>query len=149
MPWKLGRTCALSVSSLKYSAESPTSDSTQHELCEVLVIFEHESADRVEVGHVRLAAQHVAHDRSIALEAICLQCRETGKYVYGARVTTRDHSRLDNAYKTVCDHVVLLQHRRGHLRMLVVVMFDEVGIAHASLLSDEYCCFDDLAEACC
>ena len=47
--------------------------STQHELCKILIVLEHKRADRIEVGHIRLTTQHVAHDCSIALEAICLQ----------------------------------------------------------------------------
>ena len=43
---------------------------------------------------------------------------------------------------------MLLQHRRGHLGMFVIVMFDEVGVAHASFLSHEDGGFDDFAEAC-
>ena len=59
------------------------------------------------------------------------------------------HGELMDAYKTVRDHVVLLQHRRSHLSVLVVVMLDEVGIAHSGLLSHEDGGFDDFAEACC
>jgi hypothetical protein len=65
------------IVSLLECSGSSTSISTQHELCKILVVFEHKSADRIEVGHVRLPAQHVAHDCSIALEAICLQCGKT------------------------------------------------------------------------
>ena len=56
---------------------------------------------------------------------------------------------MRQAYKTVRDHVVLLQHRRRHLCVLVVVMLDEIGVAHAGFLSYEDGGFDDFAEACC
>ena len=56
---------------------------------------------------------------------------------------------IDKAYKTVCDHVVFLQHRRGHLGVFVIVMLDEIGVAHAGLLAYEDGGFDDFAEACC
>lgn len=50
------------------------------------------------------------------------------------------------AYKTIRDHVVLLEHGSGHLRVLVVVMLDEVGVAHARLLLHQDGGFDDFAE---
>lgn len=51
------------------------------------------------------------------------------------------------AYETVRDDVVLLEHWSGHLSMLVVVMLDEIFIAHARLLLDEDGGLDDFAEA--
>jgi len=139
-------TALSAYSSVPPSKSHKESIQTQHELGEILVVLEDKSADRIEVGHVGLAAQHVAHDCSIALEAICLPCGKTSKF--SVRVSN-DVSWIDKAYKTVRDHVVLLQHRRSHLCMLVVVMLDEVGIAHAGLLSYEDGGFDDFAEACC
>lgn len=44
------------VSLPKSPAEHRTRIATQHELCEILVIFEHKRADGIEVGHVRLSA---------------------------------------------------------------------------------------------
>jgi hypothetical protein len=43
---------------------------------------------------------------------------------------------------------VLLQHRRGHLSVHVIVVFDERLIAHPGLFADEDGGFDDFAEAC-
>lgn len=51
------------------------------------------------------------------------------------------------AYKTIRDHVVLLEHGSCHLRVLVVVMLDEVGVAHAGFLLHEDGGFDDFTEA--
>ena len=50
--------------------------STEHELSEILIILENKRANRIVVHHLRLSAQHVAHDRSIALEAICLRTKD-------------------------------------------------------------------------
>ena len=55
---------------------------------------------------------------------------------------------MDIAYKTVRDHVVLLQYRRGHLSVHVIVVFDERLIAHPRLLSHEDGGFDYFAKAC-
>ena len=55
----------------------------------------------------------------------------------------------DLAYKTVRDHIVLLQYRRGHLSVHVIVVFDKRLIAHPRLFADEDGRFDDFAEACC
>lgn len=57
-------------------------------------------------------------------------------------------SRRGWAYEAVRYHVVLLQHVRGHLGVLVVVVVDEVFVAHAGFLLDEDAGFDDFAEAC-
>ena len=53
------------------------------------------------------------------------------------------------SYETVSYDIVLLQYRSGHLSMLVVVMLDEVLIAHARFLLHEYCGFDDFSKTCC
>jgi hypothetical protein len=45
---------------------------TQHELRKILIVLEHKRANRIVVHHLRLPAQHIGHDRPIALEAICL-----------------------------------------------------------------------------
>jgi hypothetical protein len=52
---------------------------TQHELRKVFVVLEHERANRIVVHHFCLPAQHVGHDRSVALEAICL-CNTSTKH---------------------------------------------------------------------
>ena len=43
---------------------------------------------------------------------------------------------VGEAYQAVCYDVVLLEHWSGHLGVLVVVVLDEVFIAHAGLLLD-------------
>lgn len=53
------------------------------------------------------------------------------------------------AYKTVRNDVVFLQNRRGHLGVLMVVVFDESFVAEAWLFADEDCGFHYFAEACC
>jgi hypothetical protein len=55
----------------------------------------------------------------------------------------------EKAYKTIRDHIVLLQHRRSHLCVHMVVMLDEGFVGHSWLFADEDGCFDDFAEACC
>ena len=50
--------------------------SVLHELGEIFIVFKHERANGVVVQHLRLSSQHVAHDRSIALEAICLRTKD-------------------------------------------------------------------------
>jgi hypothetical protein len=41
------------------------------------------------------------------------------------------------------------QNRGSHLCVLVVIVLDEICIAHAGFLFDEDCCFDDFSETCC
>ena len=50
-------------------------------------------------------------------------------------------------YKTVRYDIMLFQHGRGHLRMLVVVVLYEVFITHTGFLLHEDCGFHDFAEA--
>lgn len=52
-----------------------------------------------------------------------------------------------DTYQGICDHIMLLEYRRSHLGMLVVVMLDEVRVAHAWFLLDQDGGFDDFAEA--
>lgn len=49
-------------------------------------------------------------------------------------------------YKTIRDAIVLLQDRGRHLRMLMVVVLDEVCIRHSWLLLDQDGGFDNFAE---
>ena len=46
-----------------------------HEPSEVLIVLEYKCADRVEVHHVRLAVQHIVHNRAVALQAVGLHRR--------------------------------------------------------------------------
>lgn len=79
--------------------------STSHELSKILIILENKRANRIVVHHLRLSAQHVAHDRSIALEAICLRT----KTMYSLSLSPLRRSKQQKiAYKTVRNHVVLL-----------------------------------------
>ena len=54
----------------------------KHELGEILIILENKRANGVVVQHPRLAAQHVAHDGPVALEAVRLAL---GKSAMGTR----------------------------------------------------------------
>lgn len=49
-------------------------------------------------------------------------------------------------YKTICNTIMLLKHRRSHLGMLMVVVLDEVLVAHAGFLLHEDRDFDHFAE---
>jgi hypothetical protein len=61
---------------------------------------------------------------------------------------TRVYGNMVESYKTVCNHIVLLQNRRGHLCVHMVVMGDKVMVAHLLLFADEDGCFDDFTKAC-
>ena len=118
----------------------------QHEFGKILIVLENKCANCIVVHHLRLPSQHIAHDRSIALEAVCLHTRITHVLsLKSSKILRQDGM----AYKTVRDHIMLLQHRRSHLSVHVIVMFDERLIAHPRLLPHEDGRFDDFSEACC
>jgi hypothetical protein len=52
----------------------------------------------------------------------------------------------ETTYETVAENFVFQQHWCGHLGMLLVVVFDKVGICHAILLFDEDGGLDYLSE---
>jgi hypothetical protein len=63
----------------------------------------------------------------------------------GQLTETRDWTKT---YQAISYNVVFLEHWSSHLGVLVVVVFDEVFIAHARFLLDHYRCFDDLPKTC-
>ena len=56
---------------------------------------------------------------------------------------------MEGAYKAISNDIMLFQHWSSHLRVLVVVVCDEVLVAHAGLLFHQDGGFDDFAEAGC
>lgn len=50
----------------------------EHEPGKILIILEHKCANSIVVQHIRLAPKHVAHDGSVALQAICLSVEQAG-----------------------------------------------------------------------
>ena len=54
--------------------------------------------------------------------------------------------RKEKTYKTIGNTIMFLEHRRSHLGMLMVVVLDEVLIAHAGFLLHEDGGLDHFAE---
>jgi hypothetical protein len=52
----------------------------------------------------------------------------------------------EKTYETVTYNLMLQQHGRGHLGMLLIVVFDEIVVTDPLLLLHQYCDLDDLSE---